>query len=435
MLWVGKCDLLFNRKHRGKVNEKQILDGVKSEALFGMVEVDIEVPEKWEGEFQPKLSPWNYFKEMSPLFCNTEVKFEDIGEHMQKHIEKEGLSTHPRRLLVGGMKAEKMLLGTPLLKWYLDHGLKVTRIYQVVEFNAQACFKKFVNDVTEARRMGDGRPEFEIIGNTMKLIGNSGYGSLIMDKTKHRDITYVQGEHQTCLAINQDEFRNATCLGGDFYELEMAKTKITMDLPIQLGYFILQYAKMKMLEFNYDFLDIYVDRADYMLLEMDTDSNYLCLSAENMHEVIKPNMRERYEHHLRGYCCDDACPPFLPRECCKKHKTFDRRVPGLFKTEFEGEKMIGLCSKTYVVANGNECKFSSKGLNKNQVSNPWGTYDAVLRNQKAGHGMNRGIRARHNTMFTYTQERSGFSYFYCKRKVLEDGISTEPLNIVLKPNA
>lgn len=69
------------------------------------------------------------------------------------------------------MKAEKMLLGTPLLKWYLDHGLKVTRIYQVVEFNAQACFKKFVNDVTEARRMGDARPEFEIIGNTMKLIG------------------------------------------------------------------------------------------------------------------------------------------------------------------------------------------------------------------------------------------------------------------------
>lgn len=29
------------------------------------------------------------------------MKFEDIGEHMQKHIENEGLSTHPRRLLVG----------------------------------------------------------------------------------------------------------------------------------------------------------------------------------------------------------------------------------------------------------------------------------------------------------------------------------------------
>lgn len=127
-----------------------------------------------------------------------------------------------------------------------------------------------------------------------------------------------------------------------------------MDLPIQLNYVILQYAKMKMLEFNYNFLDIYVDRADYMLLQMDTDSIYLCLSTENMHEVIKPNMPERYEHHLRGYCRDNACPPFLPRECCKRHKTFDRRVSGLLKTEFEGEKMIGRCSKTYVVPKGNE---------------------------------------------------------------------------------
>lgn len=121
-----------------------------------------------------------------------------------------------------------MLLATPLLKWYLDHGLKVTRIYQVVEFNAQACFQKFVTDVTEARRAGDARPEMEIIVNTMKLIGNSGYGSLIMDKTKHRNIVYVQGECETCLAA---------CLGED--ELKMAKSKIGMDLPIQLGYFIL----------------------------------------------------------------------------------------------------------------------------------------------------------------------------------------------------
>lgn len=82
-----------------------------------------------------------------------------------------------------------------------------------------------------------------------------------------------------------------------------------------------------------------------MLLEMDTDSNYLCLSAENMHEVIKPNMRDRYEHYLRGYCRDDACPPFLPRECCKKHKTFDRRVPGLFKTDSKVKKWMVFVQK------------------------------------------------------------------------------------------
>ena len=34
-------------------------------------------------------------------------------------------------------------------------------------------------------------------------------------------------------------------------------------------------------------------------------------------------------------------------------------------------------------------------------------------------------------MFTYMQERRGFSYLYCKRKVLEDGIHTQHLDITL----
>ena len=33
----------------------------------------------------------------------------------------------------------------------------------------------------------------------------------------------------------------------------------------------------------------------------------------------------------------------------------------------------------------------------------------------------------------YHQKRSGFSYFYCKRRVLNDGRSTVPLDIELCP--
>lgn len=43
----------------------------------------------------------------------------------------------------------------------------------------------------------------------------------------------------------------------------MAKTKIKLDLPIQLGYFILKYAKLRILEFYYDFMDVYLDRSDF----------------------------------------------------------------------------------------------------------------------------------------------------------------------------
>ena len=47
-------------------------------------------------------------------------------------------------------------------------------------------------------------------------------------------------------------------------------------------------------------------------------------------------------------------------------------TPGLFKVEFKGNKMIGLCSKSYCAERfdkGEECgevKFSIKGVNKEQ---------------------------------------------------------------------
>lgn len=277
-----------------------------------------------------------------------------------------------------------------------------------------------------------------------------------MDKTKHRTIDYLQGEIQACLAVNQTQFRNMSCLEPEeaFYETEMAKDKIDMDLPIQLGYFILQYAKLRMLAFNYDFLDVYVDRSDYMLLEMDTDSNYMCPSADSFDDVIRPELRQRYQREIHGFCTDrDPDLQWLPRRCCAKHAKYDKRTPGIFKTEYEGEEMIGLCSKTYIVSKTKivrpsgaivaahrlirlakrlkpkrlrsrprkvtEFKFSSKGVSKRYVA-PLTTFRHVLRTQVPGSGTNRGFRARDNTIFTYTQERRGFSYFYCKRKVLED---------------
>ena len=54
-----------------------------------------------------------------------------------------------------------------------------------------------------------------------------------------------------------------------------------------------------------------------------------------------------------------------PRECCIKQKKFDKRTPGLFKIEWQGEGMIGLCSKTYF-GWGDKNKCSTKGISKTQ---------------------------------------------------------------------
>ena len=183
------------------------------------------------------------------------------------------------------MKAEKMLLATPLLKWYLKHGMKVTRIYQVVEFTPQQCFKDFQDEVSTARRFGDSDPSKSIIADTMKLIGNSAYGSLIMDKERHQDIKYVKGERKASMLVNDKSFKKLTILDNDLYEIECAKKKICLNLPIYLGYFILQYAKLRMLEWYYDCLDEFVAREDFEYMEMDTGMHELGLSSECMLDI------------------------------------------------------------------------------------------------------------------------------------------------------
>jgi hypothetical protein len=57
----------------------------------------------------------------------------------------------------------------------------------------------------------------------------------------------------------------------------------------------------------------------------------------------------------------------------------------------------------------------------------------VLIAQTPGQGLNRGFRARDNGIGTYDQKRDGFSYFYCKRKVLANGVTTVPLDLELCP--
>jgi hypothetical protein len=68
--------------------------------------------------------PWwvpgmrGHFEEMTPIFKNTEIGIDDIGDHMREYAEKENLMTRPRRALIGSYFGSKIMLATPLIKWF-----------------------------------------------------------------------------------------------------------------------------------------------------------------------------------------------------------------------------------------------------------------------------------------------------------------------------
>ena len=258
-----------------------------------------------------------------------------------------------------------------------------------------------------------------------------------MAKERHQRVRYVRGETKAKALINDVNFRKMTELSGDIYEAELSKRSITLDLPIILGYTILQYAKVRMLEFYYDCVDRYVDRADFEYIQMDTDSAYAALAGPSLESVVKPSLKEEFRRQVAGHCGQSPfeadANTWFPRECCRQDAMWDRRTPGLFKLEATGQEMIALSSKTYLLQRGDDFKMSCKGINKRSVLDPATMFRKALFDREIGSATNLGFRARNNTIYSYRQEKVGFGYFYCKRKLSEDGVSTEPLDIVLRP--
>ena len=81
----------------------------------------------------------------------------------------------------------------------------------------------------------------------------------------------------------------------ELYEVELLKSTIDHRESIIVGFFILQYAKLRMLELFYNFFDKFCDVNKFEELEMDTDSLHLALAEANLYECIQPDKRAAWE--------------------------------------------------------------------------------------------------------------------------------------------
>ena len=104
---------------------------------------------------------------------------------------------------------------------------------------------------------------------------------------------------------------------------------------------------------------------------------------------------------------------------------------GLFKIEWEGDGFVGLAAKTYYcydINNPDLDKYSSKGVNKT-IKLTREHYLSVLNSKEPVKSTNKGFIVKNRDMLTYAMHKDGLSYLYCKRKILDDGISTTYLDI------
>ena len=370
---------------------------------FGFAEVDIEVPEEL----------WPEFEEFPPLFINRGVPDSAVPQHMHDYLQQSGRKRFPeQKKLLGVMSAKKILLYAPLLAWYLNQGLKLTAVYRTIDYEPREIFSWFVNEVANNRRKGDAEKDKALLAEVFKLLGNSAYGKFIEAVERHTNTIYTCDEEEVDKSLRSARFKTLEEI-GPAYKVELRKIKINIDRPFQVGIVVYQLAKLRMLQFYYEFLDFYLDRRDFELIQMDTDSMYFALSREKLEAAIRPGYETQFEEDKKRWLAWDK---------------WSNREPGLFKLEKEGTHAIALCSKCYHIkdqATG-QAKVSSKGVNKRQNEMRAERFERALAGDRDV-VVNRGFRMRDGAMYTYEQRKLGLSAYYDKRWVLPDGIHTEPL--------
>jgi len=116
---------------------------------------------------------------------NREVLEAAVPKEMLDYLTRTGRKRTAGKKLLGALEADEILLYTPLLRWY-----KLQAVYTTIEYQPGKILAWFVDEVTDACRMGDTDKEKAIFAEVFKLIGNSSYGKMIEALERHQRELY-----------------------------------------------------------------------------------------------------------------------------------------------------------------------------------------------------------------------------------------------------
>ena len=306
-----------------------------------------------------------------------------------------------------------------VLKQALDHGLKLIKVHQVIEFDQEAWLKEYINFNTELRRkaINDFEKDF------FKLMNNAVFGKTMENVRKHRDINLVKTDKKRNKLVSEPNYHTMKLIDDNLAIIEMKKVKVNMNKPIYLGLSILDISKITMYEFWYDFIKSkYGSRAK--LCYMNTDSFVINIKTKDFYKDIAMDVKERFD---TSNCIYDRPLPI----------GVNKKVVGLMKDELGGgmiTEFVALRPKTYSYktndnielkkAKGTKQCVVKKMLRFNDYKNCLFANGKVLRSQQR-------FKSENHAVYTENINKIALSRDDDKRIVAKDGIASYPYGYVV----
>ena len=174
----GSISKFFREKN---ITEDEILNAVENGSFFGMICVDIKSPQEVVDYFMKLKHP--------PVYRHVAVDEEMLSEQMLKAMKTSGIKFPIDKQLTLTFNAEEHLITTDVAQFYMRKGMQLSNLKLAVEYNRDKPLHKFVNMVTEKRKEAT-RSKDDHLQNTYKLVMNSSYGKLGLNKSQFRSYSY-----------------------------------------------------------------------------------------------------------------------------------------------------------------------------------------------------------------------------------------------------
>ena len=218
------------------------------------------------------------------------------------------------------------------LKFYLEHGLKLTKVHRVLRFKQSQWLAQYIiiNQNLRAQSKNDFDKDF------FKLMNNAVFGKTCENLKKRKDEKLCTTEEQCRKWTQKPNCNEVRIFGEDLVGIEMQKLQTKIDRPFYVGFAVLELSKLLMYRFHYDYIKTkYGDKAQ--LLFTDTDS--LMYQIETEGNIYEEMYADKHLFDFAGYPHDS---PYYNAD--------NNKIIGKMKDEAGGKpilEFVGLRPKMY----------------------------------------------------------------------------------------
>ena len=163
-----------------------------------------------------------------------------------------------------------------------------------------------------------------------KLMNNAAFGKTMENVRKHRDFKLVTTERRRNYLVSEPNQHSTKFFEENLLAMEMKKTEILMNKPVNLGPSVLGFSKILMCEFWYDYVKPKYNEK-VKLCYMDTDRFIVQIKTEDIYKDIAEDVETRFDTsncELEFNSIDRQLP-----------KGQNKKVIGLMKHELGGKVM------------------------------------------------------------------------------------------------